>query len=390
MTMSAVLERKPAVLLSGNHAVATAVMLARPDVIPVYPITPQTPILERITELHSQGRIRAEMLTPESEHSAMAACISASATGARVFTATSSQGLLLMHELLHFASGARTSIVMCNVNRTPASPWGFWPDQIDSLAQRDTGWIQLYSESPQESLDDVIQLFRVAEAVKVPAMVSHDAFYVSHAMEPVDVPAQQTVDAFLPPFRPEFSLDNALGASFGTPADQVNWRRTRVDLDAAMARVPELMREAGRLWGELTGRAYDLVERHRLDGAQVVLVTMGSMAGTVRHAVDEMRAQGMPVGMLKVRLFRPLPAAMLRAALAGVPCALVLDRNYSPGTGGVLHQELKSALFGMAGAPRVHGLLTGVGGVNVSPGRIRALVEEFGERDAQPESVWVE
>lgn len=388
--MSAVLERKPAVLLSGNHAVATAVMLARPDVIPVYPITPQTPILERITELHSQGRIRAEMLTPESEHSAMAACISASATGARVFTATSSQGLLLMHELLHFASGARTSIVMCNVNRTPASPWGFWPDQIDSLAQRDTGWIQLYSESPQESLDDVIQLFRVAEAVKVPAMVSHDAFYVSHAMEPVDVPAQQTVDAFLPPFRPEFSLDNALGASFGTPADQVNWRRTRVDLDAAMARVPELMREAGRLWGELTGRAYDLVERHRLDGAQVVLVTMGSMAGTVRHAVDEMRAQGMPVGMLKVRLFRPLPAAMLRAALAGVPCALVLDRNYSPGTGGVLHQELKSALFGMAGAPRVHGLLTGVGGVNVSPGRIRALVEEFGERDAQPESVWVE
>lgn len=390
MTMSAVLERKPAVLLSGNHAVATAVMLARPDVIPVYPITPQTPILERITELHSQGRIRAEMLTPESEHSAMAACISASATGARVFTATSSQGLLLMHELLHFASGARTSIVMCNVNRTPASPWGFWPDQIDSLAQRDTGWIQLYSESPQESLDDVIQLFRVAEAVKVPAMVSHDAFYVSHAMEPVDVPAQQTVDAFLPPFRPEFSLDNALGASFGTPADQVNWRRTRVDLDAAMARVPELMREAGRLWGELTGRPYDLVERHRLDGAQVVLVTMGSMAGTVRHAVDEMRAQGMPVGMLKVRLFRPLPAAMLRAALAGVPCALVLDRNYSPGTGGVLHQELKSALFGMAGAPRVHGLLTGVGGVNVSPGRIRALVEEFGERDAQPESVWVE
>ncbi len=388
--MSAVLERKPAVLLSGNHAVATAVMLARPDVIPVYPITPQTPILERITELHSQGRIRAEMLTPESEHSAMAACISASATGARVFTATSSQGLLLMHELLHFASGARTSIVMCNVNRTPASPWGFWPDQIDSLAQRDTGWIQLYSESPQESLDDVIQLFRVAEAVKVPAMVSHDAFYVSHAMEPVDVPAQQTVDAFLPPFRPEFSLDNALGASFGTPADQVNWRRTRVDLDAAMARVPELMREAGRLWGELTGRPYDLVERHRLDGAQVVLVTMGSMAGTVRHAVDEMRAQGMPVGMLKVRLFRPLPAAMLRAALAGVPCALVLDRNYSPGTGGVLHQELKSALFGMAGAPRVHGLLTGVGGVNVSPGRIRALVEEFGERDAQPESVWVE
>ncbi len=378
------------VLLSGNHAVSNAVLLARPDVVPVYPITPQTPILERITELQSEGRLKTELLTPESEHSAMAACISASATGARVFTATSSQGLMLMHELLHYASGARTAIVMCNVNRTPAAPWGFWPDQTDSLAQRDTGWIQVYSESPQESLDSVLQLFRVAEEARVPAMLSHDAFYVSHALEPVSVPSQETVDAFLPPFQSEFSLDNALALSLGAPANQENWRRTRVDLDAAMARVPGLMREAGRLWGELTGRSYDLVEHYRSDGASVVLVTMGSMAGTVRDAVDALREEGIAAGMLKVRLFRPLPADALREALAGVPCAIVLDRNYSPGTGGVLHQELKSVLFGMDKASRVHGVLAGVGGVNVSPARIRRLVAEYRDRAAENGPVWME
>ncbi len=378
------------VLLSGNHAVSNAVMLARPDVVPVYPITPQTPILERITELHSEGRLKTELLTPESEHSAMSACIAASATGARVFTATSSQGLMLMHELLHYASGARTAIVMCNVNRTPAAPWGFWPDQTDSLAQRDTGWIQVYSESPQESLDTVLQLFRVAEEARVPAMLSHDAFYVSHAMEPVNVPSQETADAFLPPFEAEFSLDNALSLSFGAPANQENWRRSRVDLDAAMARVPGLMQEAGRLWCELTGRSYDLVEHYRTEGASVVLVTMGSMAGTARDAVDALRDEGIDAGLLKLRLFRPLPAAMLREALAGVPCAIVLDRNYSPGTGGVLHQELKSVLFGMDGAPRVHGVLAGVGGVNVSPARIRRLVAEFRDRPAENGPVWME
>ena len=378
------------VLLSGNHAVATGVLLARPDVIPVYPITPQTPILEQIIEFHSEGRLKAELLTPESEHSAMSACIPASLTGARVFTATSSQGLLLMHELLHYASGARSSIVMCNVNRTLASPWGFWPDQLDSLAQRDTGWIQLYSESPQESLDTVIQLFRVAETAQIPAMVSHDAFYVSHAMEPVDVPVQDLVDAFLPPFKAEIRLDPALGRSFGAPADQRNWCKTRRDLDAAMATVPELVTEAGRLWGDLTGRHYAPLEEYRMAGADVVLVTMGSMCGTVREAVDVLRDQGMKAGMLKVRLFRPLPMAALRQALADVPCAMVLDRNYSPGTGGILHQELKSVLFNMKNAPRLHGLMAGVGGLNVSPAKIGELVAEYRNKEPQVGAIWVD
>ncbi len=208
------------VLLSGNHAVAWGVKLARPNVAPLYPITPQTPILEKIIDLQSQGLLEVELLTPESEHSAMAAAIAASLTGARVFTATSSQGLLLMHELLHYAAGARAPIVLFNVNRTPAAPWGFWPDQLDSLAQRDTGWIQLYSESPQESLDMSILAFAMAESVHLPVMVNHDAFYVSHAVEPVNIPAQGEADEFLPAWQPEHFMDVQTGRSFGAPIDQ--------------------------------------------------------------------------------------------------------------------------------------------------------------------------
>ena len=183
--------RRPAaraVLLTGNQAVAWGARLARPQVCPVYPITPQTPVLEQLTEFQADGEFDAEIITPESEHSVMSACIPASLAGARVFTATASQGLLLMHELLHYACGARAPIVMANINRTVASPWAFWPDQTDSLAQRDTGWVQLYVESAQEALDSVIQAFRVAESVILPVMVNLDAFYVSHALEPVELP----------------------------------------------------------------------------------------------------------------------------------------------------------------------------------------------------------
>ncbi len=377
-------------LLSGNHAVAEGVRLARPDVTPVYPITPQTPILEKLTELESEGLFQTEMLTPESEHSVMATCMSASLTGARVFTATSSQGLMLMHELLHYSAGARAPIVLFNVNRTPGSPWGFWPDQLDSLAQRDTGWVQLYSESPQESLDTVIQAFRIAESARLPVMVSHDAFYVSHAVEPVDVPAQDLVDGFLPPFAPEFTLDPASGRSFGAPIDQKTWNRSRQDMAAAMAGVEALVTAAGRDWGDLTGRDYAPVEHYRTDGAEVVFVTMGSLSGTVREAVDRLRTNGVKVGLLKLRLFRPLPEAALRDALKGVAVVLVLDRNYSPGMGGILHQELKAALFGMDAPPRMYGLLTGVGGVNVSVATLAGLARSY--RDAAPNNapIWVE
>jgi pyruvate/2-oxoacid:ferredoxin oxidoreductase alpha subunit len=375
-------------LLNGNHAVSWAARLARPQVVPVYPITPQTPILELITEFHAQGGMDAQILTPESEHSVLAACIPASLAGARVFTATASQGLLLMHEVLHYAAGARAPIVMANVNRTVASPWAFWPDATDSLAQRDTGWIQYYSESPQESLDTVIQAFKVAERARLPVMVSHDAFYVSHSIESVDVPSQEVVDRFLPPYRPEQRLDTEIGASWGNVVSQQMYFRHRQAIEEAMAGALGAAQDADREWGELTGRSYGLLERYRCDGASVVLVALGSLCGTAREAVDELRAQGVAAGLLKLRLLRPLPVSALRAALGGVPDVIVLDRNHSPGLGGIVQQEVKGALYGMEAAPRIHSLLAGVGGVNVAPRHIRDWVNQTVGRAPAVQSVW--
>ncbi len=377
------------VLLTGNHAVAWGARLARPKVVPVYPITPQTPVLELLTEFQAAGEIDAEFLTPESEHSVMAACIPASLAGARVFTATASQGLMLMHEVLHYASGARAPIVMANVNRTIASPWAFWPDQTDSIAQRDTGWVQLYVESAQEALDTVIQSFRIAESVQLPVMLNLDAFYVSHALEPVRIPAQELVDEYLPPFAPQHRLDPQHPESWGNVVDQATYARHRRDLGEAMERVPAMAALADYEWARRTGRSWSLVERYRCDDAELVLVTMGSMAGTAREAIDELRAAGIAAGLVKVRLFRPLPAEELRAALAGVRDVVVLDRNYSPGCGGVLHQELRSALYGISGAPRLHGFLAGVGGVNVPVAKIAELATRASKARPAAEALWV-
>ena len=377
------------ILLTGNQAVAWGARLARPKVVPVYPITPQTPVLEQLTEFAAEGTFDAEIITPESEHSVMSACIPASLVGTRVFTATASQGLLLMHELLHYASGARAPIVMVNVNRTVASPWAFWPDQTDSLSQRDTGWIQYYVESAQEALDSVLQAFRVAEELLLPTMVNLDAFYVSHALEPVQVPAQDLVDGYLPPFNPPHRFDTDKVESWGNVATQDMYYRHRQGLSEAMARVPALAAQVDHEWAQLTGRSYGVIERYRCDGARTVIVTMGSMCGTARDAVDAMRDAGMAVGLVKVRLFRPLPAAALRVALSGFDDIIVLDRNYSPGYGGVLHQELRSVLYGAPVTPRMHGLLAGVGGVNVSPAKIAEFVSQALQGDVQNESQWV-
>jgi pyruvate/2-oxoacid:ferredoxin oxidoreductase alpha subunit len=381
--------RAAAVLMTGNHALAWAAKLARPKVAPLYPITPQTPVLEKLTEFAAAGEFDAEIITPESEHSVMAACIPASLAGVRVFTATASQGLLLMHELLHYAAGARAPIVMANINRTVASPWAFWPDQTDSLSQRDTGWIQFYTESAQESLDTTIQAFRVAEAVLLPAMVSHDAFYVSHALEPVAIPAQGLVDDFLPPYAPPHRLDTGRVESWGNVITQDMYYRHRQDIEAAMQRVPALADEVDADWARRTGRGHGgAIERYRCDGARTVIVTMGSMCGTAREAVDALRDAGEAVGLLKVRLFRPLPVQALRDALGGVAEAIVLDRNHSPGAGGILHRELLGALYGLAPAPKVHGLLAGVGGVNVPPERVVEFVRRARAGEPGNESVW--
>lgn len=358
-------------LLTGDHAVAHGAALARPHVIPVYPITPQTPVLEKLAELRERGELTGDLMTVESEHSAMAACIAASLAGARVFTATASQGIALMHEMLHYAAGARAPVVMVNVNRTLASPWGFWADHTDSLAQRDTGWMQIYCESPQEALDSVLQAYRVAEAVLLPALVVIEAMYVSHSLEPVEVPSPDLVASFLPSFAPALRLDPRQPRGFGGTATPAQWRANRLAMQAAMGQALDEVREVGRRWGELTGRPYGAVESYQLEDAELALVAAGGMAGTARVAVDRLRDGGVAAGLLRLRLVRPFPAAEIAGLLAMVDRVAVLDRNCSVGSGGILATEVRAALHAHEEIDtRVFPYVVGLGGLNVSVERV--------------------
>ncbi len=379
-------------LLTGNHAAAYGALRAAPAVMPVYPITPQTPVLEKLLELAEGGELTGELITVESEHSAMAACISASLAGARVFTATASQGLALMHEMLHFAAGARTPVVMVNVNRTLASPWGFWADQTDSLAQRDTGWMQFYCESAQEALDTVLQAYRVAESVLLPAMVVIEAMYISHTLEPVEVPDPELVAEYLPAFAPPLRLAPGDARSVGGTTTPAQWRQNRLAMHEAMRMALGEVDGAGRRYGELTGRRYGATEGYRLDDAEVVLVAAGGMAGTAREAVDRLRETGVAAGLLRIRLFRPFPAEEIARALAGARRIAVVDRNCSVGAGGIFCQEVRAALAGLgqAGVP-VLSYIAGLGGVNVPPARfMRIATDALGRSGASLDPIQAE
>jgi pyruvate/2-oxoacid:ferredoxin oxidoreductase alpha subunit len=376
-------------LLTGDHAIAYGALRAKPHVIPVYPITPQTPVLEKLSELAGSGELSGDLMTVESEHSAMAACIAASLAGARVFTATASQGLLLMHEMLHYAAGARTPVVMANVNRTVASPWGFWADQTDSLSQRDTGWIQLYCESAQEALDSVLLAYRVAESALLPAMVVIEALYISHTMEPVDVPSAEVVARFLPPFEPELRLDPNRPLSIGGTATPAQWRANRLAMQAAMERVLSEVAEAGRLWGDLTGRHYGAVEGYQTEDAEFVLIAAGGIAGTAREAVDRLREDGVAAGLLKLRLFRPFPRDEIISHLSVADKVAVIDRNCSVGSGGIFAQEVRAALHaGEEPIPMVFSYIAGLGGVNVSPERLLQIARDMmGRKEPPPDPI---
>jgi pyruvate/2-oxoacid:ferredoxin oxidoreductase alpha subunit len=383
--LSEVAAQHARMLLTGDHAVAYAALRARPHLIPVYPITPQTPVLEKLSELKDRGELAADLMTVESEHSAMAACIAASLAGARVFTATASQGLALMHEMLHYAAGARAPVVMVNVNRTLASPWGFWADQTDSLSQRDTGWLQFYCESAQEALDSVLQAYRVAEAVLLPAMVVIEAMYISHTLEPVEVPDAGLVARFLPPFEPAIRLDVNHPRAFGGTVTPAQWRATRLSMQAAMALALDRVEEAGRLYGALTGRGYSRVETYRADDAELLLVAAGGIAGTCREAVDRLRSDGVPVGLVKLRLFRPFPAEDLARVLGPAAKIAVIDRNCSVGSGGIFCQEVRAGLAAWGESrPRVFSFIAGLGGVNVSPERVLRIARHALEAKEPP------
>ncbi len=378
-------------VIMGNHAVSYGARLSRVQVIAAYPITPQTQIVEILAEFCAEGLLDATFIKVESEHSAMAAVVGASIAGVRAFTATSSHGLALMHEVLHWAAGGRLPIVMANVNRALGPGWNVWTDQTDSLAQRDTGWLQFYCETNQEALDMVIQGFKIAEMVLLPVMLVLDAFVLSHTEEPVDIPDQATVDGFLPPYKPKFKLQPGDPHSFYALVAPEHFMELRYKMQQAMEEAVEVTRQVGAEFGKVFGRPYDVVEKYRMDDAEIALVTSGSITGTSRVVVDELRTKGQKVGLLKMRMFRPFPFAAVRQELAGVKKVAVIDRNISFGQGGVFAAELKSALYGMADQPTIFPFVIGLGGRDVTPQSVRSIVSHIQQHDRPAEEIiWME
>ena len=377
-------------IMVGNHAVSWGVMLSRAEVISAYPITPQTSIVEELSVLCADGRLAANFIPVESEHSAMACVIGASAAGVRTFTATSSQGLALMHEMLHWASGSRLPIVMANVNRSLGAPFNIWGEQSDSLAQRDTGWLQIYCESNQEVLDTVIQSFKIAEKVLLPVMVVLDAFVLSHTAEPVDIPDVRIVDQFLPAYKPEFKLDPKNPRSFACFLTPDFFMEFRYKMQKAMIESEAVSKEVDGQFGEIFGRGYGLVEAYRCEGADVVLMTAGAITSTARVAVDALREKGRKVGLLKLRLFRPFPKEDILAIIRNVEKVAVLDRNLSLGLGGIFAHELRAALCNEKVRPRIYSYITGLGGRDTTLQILNDVVYQTYEQPEPPEhSVWV-
>ncbi|MCL5034788.1 MAG: pyruvate ferredoxin oxidoreductase [Bacteroidetes bacterium] len=378
-------------VIEGTHAASHAVRLAKVQVIAAYPITPQTGVVEKLSEIVSHRELNAKFIKVESEHSAMACCIGASISGARAFTATSSQGLALMHELLHWAAGSRLPIVMVNVNRAMAPPWSIYVDHNDSLSQRDTGWIQFYAESNQEVLDTVLQAYKIAETVSLPIMINLDAFVLSHTSEPVAIPKQEVVDEFLPERKALFKVDPAEPHAFGALIGPEAYMEMRYKLFQAMEDAREVIRRVDSEYSEKFGRSYGgLVEEYCMEDAEIVLMTSATAVSTARIAVDELRSLGFPVGLMKVRAFRPFPVDEIRELAQRVHKIGVMDRNISFGATGMIYQETKAVLYNASVRPKLFGFIAGLGGRDITPETIKDIYSYLLNHDApESETIWV-
>ena len=377
-------------VLEGSQAVSEAVRLARVQVVSAYPITPQTHIVEAISEHCSSGRMAARFMCVESEHSAMASVIGAASGGVRTFTATSGQGLAYMHELLHWASGARLPIVMAEVNRALAPGWNIWVDQTDSLSQRDTGWIQFYCEDGQEVFDTTLLAYRLAEEINLPVMVILDAFFLSHTYEPVDIPDQERVDRFLPPMQAKIKLDTDEPHALGQMVPPGAYMEMRHDIQQAMQRVPALYRQMEGAYAQLFGRAYGEVEAVQCDDADIVLVVSGTATGTCRQTLSALRSRGEKVGLLKIKMFRPFPDESIRQALKGVAKIAVVDRNCSFGAGGIFAQEIRSAFCNVADGPPVFSYIAGLGGRDITGDTLEEIYYRTQSSEhPDMQSVWI-
>jgi pyruvate/2-oxoacid:ferredoxin oxidoreductase alpha subunit len=367
-------------LMTANAAAAKAAMLARVEVIAAYPITPQTSISEKLAEMCANNELRAKYIKVESEHSAMAALIGASFIGARTFTATSSQGLALMHEMLYWAAGARRPIVMPVVSRALGPPWNIWTDHMDVMGERDTGWLQFFCENNQETLDMILMAYRIAEDrdIMLPTMVIEDGFILSHTFEKVDVPAIEEVDFYLHPFNPDVKVNLNKPRRYGSLV-MPDWAMEfRYNNALAMERAKKKVVEAGTAFKKAFGRDYGgLLEEYRCEDAEVALVIVGSAAGTAKVSADRMRERGKRVGVLKLRAFRPFPSDELLAVGKRVATIGVFDRSYTYGQGGAIFGEVRNALYPLAGQVKTKGYIGGLGGRDVTENDFEKIFEDL-------------
>jgi len=384
------------IIESGNVAAANGVKLAKVQVIAAYPITPQTPLTERLSEFVDAGEMDAQYIPVESEHSALAVCIAASSTGARAFTATSANGLLYMNEQLHWAAGARLPIVMCVVNRGIGAPWTVWNDHQDAISQRDTGWIQLYCADHQQIIDTVLKAFYLAETVSVPVMVCYDGYILSHTYMPFEIPSQTDVDKFLPPFNPAYALTPGQPANLNTvtlpdirPDVRGNmapgYMEIRHNLHTDMRNAIEVLADINQKFEAVFNRNGDpYIEKYKCDDAEFVAICLGSLSYHLRDVVDILRDEGVSVGVMGLRLYRPFPDQAVRKALSGRNGVIVFEKALSYGNQGALYADIKSALYCADNRPPVHNYILGLGGREI---KTEQLVESLRNSCKQPDSI---
>ena len=367
----------------GSHAVAEAVALCRPEVICAYPISPQTHIVEGLGEMVKSGGLSdCEFINVESEFAAMSVAIGSSAAGARTYTATASQGLLFMVEAVYNASGLGLPIVMTVANRAIGAPINIWNDHSDSLSQRDCGWIQLFAETNQEALDLHIQAFKLAEELSLPVMVCMDGFILTHAYERVDIPTQDQVDKFLPPYEPRQVLDPAEPVSIGAMVGPEAFMEVRYLAHAkqmqALERIPQLAEEFKKVFGRDTG---GLTHTYRADDAETIVIAMGSVLGTIKDTVDEMRERGQKIGVLGITSFRPFPLAAVATALKNCKRFLVLEKSLAVGSGGIVATDVRMAVTGMG--LKGYTVIAGLGGRAITKKSLAALFDKAGRDELE-------
>ena len=378
--------------LEGSHAIAEVIKSCKPGVISAYPITPQTHIVEGLAQMVSDGQLKSQFVNVESEHSAASVVLGGSATGVRVYTATSSQGLFYMQEVVFNIAGMRLPVVMTCANRAISAPINIWNDQQDSISLRDAGWLQIYAENNQEAVDFHLIGYRLAEdkRVMLPVMVCMDGFILTHGMEAVDMPEQEKVDKFLPPYAPLYKLDPAQPISMGLLADPDYYMETRFAIQETMKESLGYLSDISKEFNSVFGRDYKdlLVEEYQLQDAEKVIVAMGSVCGTTKEAVDEQRAKGKKVGLLRIITYRPFPYARVCEALRNAAKVAVLDKAVSLGAYAPIAVEVKAAFYGKKQGPKmISSFVAGLGGRDITLETVHEIFRRLSAKEVNSDFV---